>query len=67
MNRRSVHDIIEDWRAAERDLPTDGSAPDSGLLARIEALRMEHLAAMAAELDDREAPAGFRVEVGERS
>ena len=52
MARRSVHDIIEEWRAAERELPTDGSEPDEGLRERLEALRAEHMRAVEAQLED---------------
>jgi hypothetical protein len=62
MTRRSVHDIIEDWRAAERQLPVDGSEPDAELLARIEALRLEHESAMAMEMADDEGSGNLQVE-----
>ena len=62
MTRRSVHDIIEDWRAAERELPHDGSQPDPALLARIEALRGEHESAMATEMADDERSGNLQVE-----
>lgn len=62
MTRRSVHDIIEDWRAAERELPADGSRPDPALLARIEALRVEHESAMAMEMADDERSGNLQVE-----
>jgi hypothetical protein len=62
MTRRSVHDIIEDWRAAERELPADGSEPDPDLLARIDALRVEHDSAMAMEMADDESSGNLQVE-----
>jgi hypothetical protein len=46
MTRRSVSDIIEEWRAAERELPTDGSDPQPDLVERIDSLRTEHEAAV---------------------
>jgi hypothetical protein len=62
MTRRSVHDIIEDWRAAERELPADGSRPDPDLLARIDTLRLEHESAMATEMADDEPSGNLQVE-----
>lgn len=51
MPGRTVRDIVEEWRAAEREMPADPSEAPPEVLARIEALRAEHATAMAREAD----------------
>ncbi len=48
---RTIRDIIKDWRAAEAELPTDGSDPSPEVAARVDSLRAEHAAAMDREID----------------
>lgn len=54
MADRTVEDILRDWRAAEADLPQDGSSPDLELVERINFLRVEYAAEVDARRDSAE-------------